>query len=276
LLAEVRHGWQQMHAVKAELDALFPPPGPDPTATTSALRRASADVPQIPGNEAEALLGRGGMGVVYKARHLGLNRLVALKMLIAGAYAGPHERARFQREAEAVASLRHAHIVQIHDVGDSDGLSYFTMEFLEGGSLDQVLAGTPRPARQAAALVAVLADAVQAAHQGGIVHRDLKPGNVLLTAEGTPKISDFGLSRRMDGSAALTRTGTQVGTPSYMAPEQAGGKAVAAGPAVDIYALGAILYELLTGRPPFRAETPPETVQQVISHGAGGSDRARS
>ena len=225
----------------------------------------SADLPQIPGHEVQEVLGRGGMGVVYKARHVRLNRSVALKMLLTGAHASPESRERFLREAEAVAGLRHPNIVQVHDMGDQDGQPYFTMEFVEGGNLAQKLAGTPQPPRQAAALLATLAEAVQAAHQSGIVHRDLKPSNVLLTADGTPKISDFGLARRMEGEAGLTWTGTAVGTPSYMAPEQAEAKPLTWGPAVDIYALGAILYELLTGRPPFRAETAAETLRQVIS-----------
>src|SRR5262249_16416627 len=150
-------------------------------------------LPQIPGYEVTALLGRGGMGLVYKARHLRLNRFVALKMLITGAYAGKHERARFQREAEAVAGLRHANIVQVYGVGDHSGWPYFTMELLGGGSLAQKLLATPQPAGQAATLVTELAEAVQVAHQAGIVHRDLKPANILLTADGTPKIADFGL-----------------------------------------------------------------------------------
>ena len=177
-----------MCAVEAELDALFPTPAARPWTPISAFPCQRA--PTCRGFRAmksKAVLGRGGMGVVYKARHLRLNRFVALKMLIAGAYAGPHERARFQREAEAVASLRHANIVQVYDVGDHDGCPYFTMEFLEGGSLAQTLAGTPQPARQAAALLTTLADAVQVAHQAGIVHRDLKPANILLTADGTPR-----------------------------------------------------------------------------------------
>ena len=154
LLPEVRRRWRQMCAVEAELDALFPTPGPDPPGADTPLPGMRApSLPRIPGYEVEALLGRGGMGLVYKARHLRLNRFVALKMLIAGAYAGPHERARFQREAEAVAGLRHANIVQVYDVGDHEGWPYFTMEFLEGGSLAQALAGTPQPARQAAALL---------------------------------------------------------------------------------------------------------------------------
>ena len=212
----------------------------------------------------QAFLGRGGMGVVYKARHRRLNRPVALKMLIAGAYAGPPERARFQREAEAVASLHHANIVAVYDVGDHEGCPYFTMELLEGGSLAQALAGTPQPARQAAALLITLAEAVQVAHQAGIVHRDLKPANILLTAEGTPKVADFGLARHFEGEPALTLSGARIGTPSYMAPEQVIGKAGTIGPAADIYALGALLYEMLTGRPPFRGETAAETERQVI------------
>ena len=264
LLPELRERWQQMCRVRAELDALFPPPAETGTGPL-ALPQEGAALPRIPGYEVEAVLGRGGMGVVFRARHLRLNRTVALKMTLADAYAGPHERERFQREAEAVAGLRHPNVVQIHDVGDSDGRPYFTMELVEGGSLAEKLAGTPQPAHQAAALLATLAGAVQAAHESGIVHRDLKPANVLLTADGTPKISDFGLARRLDGEAGLTRSGAALGTASYMAPEQAQGRTDALGPATDVYALGAILYELLTGRPPFQAETAAETVLQVIS-----------
>ena len=150
-----------------------------------------------------------------------LDRIVALKMLLGGAYAGPRERARFQREAEAVAGLRHPNIVQVYDVGDCDGRPYFTMEYVEGGSLAHQLAGAPQPARQAAQLVATLAAAVHAAHARGIVHRDLKPANVLLAEDGTPMVADFGLARRQDDAAGLTHTGEAVGTPSYMAPEQA-------------------------------------------------------
>jgi serine/threonine-protein kinase len=264
LLPGVRQRWQQMCMVEAELDALFPTPGPDPTADPPGSLHPGADLPCIPGYEVKGVLGRGGMGVVYKARHLRLNRTVALKMLLAGAYAGPPERARFHREAEAVAGLRHANIVQVYDVGEHEDRPYFTMEFVEGGSLAEKLAGMPQPARQAGALAATLAEAVQVAHQGGIVHRDLKPANILLTADGTPKIADFGLARQFDGGPALTRSGARVGTPSYMAPEQAVGKAGAIGPAADIYALGALLYEMLTGRSPFRGETAAETELQVI------------
>ncbi len=169
------------------------------------------------------------------------------------------------REAEAVAGLRHANIVQVFDVGDLDGRPYFTMEFVEGGSVAQKMAGTPLPANQAAALTATIGEAVHVAHQSGIVHRDLKPGNILLTADGTPKITDFGLARRLEDGGGLTMTGAPVGTPSYMAPEQAQGKNDAIGPGTDVYALGAILYECLTGRPPFRADSATATLQQVVA-----------
>jgi eukaryotic-like serine/threonine-protein kinase len=263
LLPEVRERWRRIRRVEAEVDALFPNPS-EPGAGGPVSACDATALPRVPGYEVEAMLGRGGMGVVFRARHLRLNRTVALKMALAGAYTGPHERERFRREAEAMAGLRHPNVVQVYDVGDSDGRPYFTMEFVEGPSLAQKLTVTPQPARRAAQLLVTLAEAVQAAHQSGIVHRDLKPGNILLTADGTPKISDFGLARRLDQEGGITRTGAALGTPSYMAPEQARGRAVAVGPATDVYALGAILYELLTGRPPFQAEAAAETVLQVI------------
>src|SRR5262249_25955193 len=205
-----------------KLDALFPiwPQGSLPSTTPP----VEPPLPQIPGYEVEAVLGRGGMGVVYRARHLRLDRLVALKTAVAGSSSGPNERERFRREAEAVAALRHPNVVQVYDVGDAEGRPYFTMELMEGGSLALKLSGIPQPASQAAQLVATLAGAVQAAHQSGVVHRDLKPGNVLLTADGTPRISDFGLARRLDTDGGLSWTGTPLGTPSYMAPEQALGQ----------------------------------------------------
>jgi tetratricopeptide (TPR) repeat protein/tRNA A-37 threonylcarbamoyl transferase component Bud32 len=261
LLTRVRDRLRRFRALESQVDALFPTSGGAHTPP----EQPDARPPQIPGYEFQAMLGRGGMGIVYKARHLRLNRTVALKMMLAGAYAGANDRARFQREAEAVASLGNANIVQVYDVGEHDGCPYFTMELLEGGSLAQSLAGTPQPSPRAAELLITLAEAVHVAHQAGIVHRDLKPANILLTADGRPKVADFGLARHFDGETALTTSGARIGTPSYMAPEQVLGKGDAIGPAADVYALGALLYEMLTGRPPFRAETATETERQVIA-----------
>lgn len=263
MLPQVRERWQQMCRARADLDSLFRPIT-EWSESRSSKQPNSAELPEVPGYIVEAVLGVGGMGVVFKARHLRLNRTVALKMGLTGAYASLHERERFQREAEAVACLAHANIVHIYDVGEAAGRPYFTMEYVEGGSLAEKIAGTPQPPLRAAELVAALASAVHSAHDAGIVHRDLKPANILITLDGTPKISDFGLARRIGGGASLTRTGAVIGTPSYMAPEQARGAATT-GSAVDVYALGAILYDLLTGRPPFLAETTAQTVYQVLS-----------
>jgi serine/threonine-protein kinase len=208
-------------------------------------------------------LGRGGMGVVYKARQEGLGRVVALKLMRWGADSSAEERERFRSEAQAVARLQHPNVVQVYEVGEQDGRPFFSQEFLEGGSLARQLAGTPRTAGEAAALVETLARALDAAHRARIVHRDLKPDNVLLTADGTPKIADFGLAKLLDSGAARTGSGEVLGTPSYMAPEQARGGSGEVGPATDVYALGAILYELLTGRPPFKAATAFDTILQV-------------
>jgi serine/threonine-protein kinase len=236
-------------------DATPPPPG---TAGDAVSGR-----PAIIGYEVLGELGRGGMGVVYKARQTNLNRIVALKMILAGEHAGAETLGRFRREAEAVARLQHPNVVQIHEIGEQAGLPFFSLEFVPGGSLTARLAGTPQPARWSAGLVETLARAVHYAHGQGVVHRDLKPANVLLAADGGPKITDFGLAKRLDGGDR-TRTGTILGTPSYMAPEQADGKVREVGPAADVYALGAILYECLTGRPPFLGETPLDVVAQVL------------
>jgi serine/threonine-protein kinase len=263
LLPQVRAGWQRLCTLRAEVGALFPRP---PLATgTTPHPLPTRDVPRIRGYDVQEVLGRGGMGVVYKAWDSRLHRPVAVKMLLAGAYAEPRELERFLREAETVAGLSHGNIVQVYEAGDADGRPFFTMEFVEGGSLAQKLKGVPHPPRQAAVLVATVAEAVHAAHLRGVVHRDLKPGNILLTADGTPKVSDFGLARRLESGGDLTLTGIPVGTPSYMAPEQSQGQRDAIGPATDVFALGAILYEMLAGRPPFRAETAEATLQQALN-----------
>jgi serine/threonine-protein kinase len=235
------------------------------------LPPASPLLPDVPGYEIQSVLGRGGMGVVYRARHVRLKRQVALKMILAGACAGPVHLARFRAEAEAAARLQHPNIVQIHEIGEHDGRPYMALELCDG-SLAQLVGGKPLPLRQAAELVQTLARAMHHAHERGVVHRDLKPGNVLLTDDGVPKVTDFGLAKLLDverqatnPSEPTTRTGAILGTPSYMAPEQAQGQSRAVGPAADVYALGAILYELLTGRPPFLAETFLEALNLVVA-----------
>jgi serine/threonine-protein kinase len=211
-------------------------------------------------------IAQGGMGIVYKARQLPpLERLVALKVIAAGPATGPEARARFRVEAQAVARLKHPHIVQIYDYGEQDGQPYFSMELMEGGSLKQRLAGRQQPERAAAELVRTLALGVEAAHQVQIIHRDLKPGNVMLDKEGVAKIGDFGLAKLLDDDQGHSLPDAIMGTPSYMAPEQARGDARAVGPLADVYALGAILYEMLTGRPPFSAGHRLATLDQVRS-----------
>ncbi|MBI2807217.1 MAG: serine/threonine protein kinase [Planctomycetes bacterium] len=210
-------------------------------------------------------IARGGMGVVYRARQTALDRIVALKMILAGRLANADEVQRFRTEAEAAARLQHPNLVTVHEVDEIDGQHFFTMEFIEGMSLDQRLIQGPLAGKPAARYVRILARAVHYAHKQGILHRDLKPSNVLIDADDEPHITDFGLAKRLgEGGSGKTRTGAVLGTPSYMSPEQAQGKTAEIGPAADIYSLGAILYELVTGRPPFRAETPLDTVMQVI------------
>jgi WD40 repeat protein/serine/threonine protein kinase len=290
------------------LDPLPPLPGTHKPPAT--LEFPSAGLPAetgeptftLPGYEILGILGRGGMGIVYKARQITLNRFVALKMSRTGEMADEQERERFRAEAWAVAQLRHPNIVQIYEVGEHQGRPFFSFEYVEGGSLADALNGTPQPARVAAQIVETLARAMHVAHQQGIVHRDLKPANILLagfrmTASGAgndsakaptesevhapyssrgsaryllptiPKITDFGVAKRLDTSSMHTATGAVVGTPNYMAPEQAWGRdrSRPIGPTADVYSLGAILYEMLTGRPPFLGETPLDTLQQVVS-----------
>jgi hypothetical protein len=217
----------------------------------------------VPGYEILAEIGRGGMGVVYKARHIRLDRLVALKMILAGAHASDDQIARFHIEARAVARIQHPGIVQIHEDGDLDGLPYFSLEFVPGGSLSQFINGRPQAPRVAATMVMALCRAMAEAHARGIIHRDLKPANVLLTPDHQPKITDFGLAKQMEGDSQQTRSGAIMGTPSYMAPEQAWGRTRAIGPLSDQYALGAILYEMIVGRPPLQGATPLETLDLV-------------
>ncbi len=228
-----------------------------------AARSAQRPKPIVIGYEILDELGRGGMGVVYLARQVRLNRLCALKMILAGDHASKDAAHRFQTEAETIARLRHANIAQIYHIGDCDGRVFFEMEFIEGGSLEANLDGTPWPAHKAAALTEALASGVGQAHELGIIHRDLKPGNILLETTGTPKIADFGLAKTLNVQSGLTQTDSILGSPSYMAPEQAGGHAREVGPTADVYSLGAILYELLTGRPPFKSATVLDTLEQV-------------
>jgi WD40 repeat protein len=210
------------------------------------------------------------MGVVYEARQLSLGRVVALKMILSGAHAGAAELDRFRREAQAIAKLHHPNIIQIHEVSAHEGRPYFSLEFCAGGSLEKKLRGTPLKPDEAATLVETLARAVHAAHQKGVIHRDLKPANVLLAEDGSPRITDFGLAKAFEPGSdhapgGITATNAIMGTPSYMAPEQAAGLTRELGPSCDVYALGAIFYECLTGRPPFRAATPMDTLLQVMN-----------
>jgi tetratricopeptide (TPR) repeat protein len=257
---------------------------PDPSEVPTPDRR-----PSVPGYEILGELGEGGMARVYRARNLRLGRVVALKMLLAGVHAPARTLARFRAEAEMVARLQHPNIVQIYEVGEVDGCPYLALELIEGGSLDRQVAEGPLPVGLAAELVETLARAIHHAHQRGIIHRDLKPANVLLQIadcrlqidkpgsepsdksaildlqSAIPKVADFGLAKNLDEAVGQTKAGTTMGTPSYMAPEQARGKSTEVGPAADIYSLGAILYELLTSRPPFQGDTVLETLEQVRS-----------
>ena len=280
-----------MPAVADQTVNVLAPDTVDPAGCFAATREQTepsrfSQSPAPAGYEILGELGRGGMGVVYKARQTRLNRLVALKMILAGSHASPAALARFRAEAEAVAALQHPNVVQVYDFGEHDGLPYFAMEFVPGGTLATRVHERPLPPREAAALLAGVADGVQAAHAVGIVHRDLKPENVLLqrtedrgqkTASGrdpsvlcslssvlSPKVTDFGLAKKVDTDDGLTATGAILGTPGYMAPEQAAGAGKSADVRTDVYGLGAILYRVLTGRPPFQAATMTEILMQIM------------
>jgi tRNA A-37 threonylcarbamoyl transferase component Bud32 len=209
-------------------------------------------------------IARGGMGVVWKARQTSLHRIVALKMIRAGALASPDEVKRFHREAEAAANLQHPNIVAIHEVGEHGGQHYFSMDYVAGRDLGALVQAGPLPPQRAARYVQIIAEAIHFAHQRGTLHRDLKPQNVLIDAADQPRITDFGLAKLMEHDSVLTQSGVVMGSPSYMPPEQAAGRHGEIGPPSDVYSLGAMLYELLTGRPPFRAATALATLQQVL------------
>jgi eukaryotic-like serine/threonine-protein kinase len=238
---------------------------------TLALEGAPADraierpaIPEFGDYELLEEIARGGMGVIYRARHKLLNRVVALKMILAGRFASPEETRRFQLEAEMAASFDHPNIVPVYDIGVHEGLIYFSMKLVEGESLCHHLPRLAKDFRAAAHLMATVARAVHYAHGRGFIHRDLKPANILVDALDKPHVTDFGLARRIHADAGLTQSGAILGTPSYMAPEQAAGRGGDLTEVVDVYSLGAVLYELMTGRPPFRAETVMETLVQVL------------
>jgi WD40 repeat protein/tetratricopeptide (TPR) repeat protein len=257
LLAGV--GASRAQESQATLDHGFPEALPQ----SSVGFARTVELPAVPGFEVLAERGRGGMGVVYQARQTRLKRLVALKMVLAGELASASEVLRFRLEAEMAARVQHPNIVQVHEVGEWHGRPYLVLEWVDGGSLAQRLAGRPQPPHEAARLVETLARAVHHAHQQGVIHRDLKPANVLLAADGTPKLTDFGLAKSLSARPGLTGTGALLGTPSYMAPEQAGAGQGVVGVATDVYALGVLLYEMLVGRPPFHGPTVLATLEQV-------------
>src|SRR5881409_1954214 len=209
-------------------------------------------------------IGRGGQGVVFRARQKSLNRIVALKVIGLGQWASKAHLKRFRREAEAAASLEHPGIVPIHEVGERDGSCYFSMQFIEGGQLDEVVRREPMAIRRAVELIAKVARTVHYAHEHGILHRDIKPGNILLDQKGEPHLTDFGLARLLETESTVTRTMEVMGTPSYMAPEQALGENAAVSSATDVYGLGAVLYQLLTGQPPFAGGTTYETIKLLL------------
>jgi eukaryotic-like serine/threonine-protein kinase len=249
----------------------------DEARSTTRSKRFAAVLGELGDYELLEEVGRGGQGVVFRARQKSLNRTVALKVITLGQWASEAHLKRFRREAEAAASLDHAGIVPIYEVGERDGTCYFSMKFVEGGQLDEVVRRKPTSVRQAAALIAKVARTVHYAHEHGILHRDIKPGNILLDQKGEPHLTDFGLARLVETESTVTRTLEVLGTPSYMAPEQAGGNscqgAAVSSPlnnpglmrGIDVYGLGAVLYQLLTSHPPFAGGTTYETIQLLLN-----------
>jgi serine/threonine protein kinase len=236
---------------------------PDDDTTDGAAARPREPWPRLPGLEIITEVGRGGTGVVYKARQVDTDRIVAVKVLGIAA-ADPRRQSRARRGAQILARLEHPNVTRLYGLGFEGGIYYGILEYLEAGSLDGLLRGLPWPPDQAANLIHTLARATGFVHQQGIVHLDLKPANILMTADGVPKIADFGLARLIDDAGELSQSGEIVGTPSYMAPEQAAGRRSAIGPATDVHGLGSILYHLLTGRPPFRGQSVQQWIQQVL------------
>ena len=264
LSAELRELWAAVQVAEGVAAAISQ--AADSTAAwPAAATLSSVDLPRKFGDfELLEELGRGGMGVVYRARQLSLGRTVAIKMILRGEMASSAEVARFRSEAAAAARLEHPNIVPVYEVGDCDGQPYFVMKYIEGTTLARRLADGPMTASDTAALLLTVSQAVQFAHERGVLHRDLKPSNILIDNQGRPHVSDFGLAKQVTATSDLTRSGAVLGTPSYMAPEQAAGNRGQLGPASDVYSLGTILYQMLTGRPPFQAASPVDTVLLVL------------
>ena len=250
----------ESQVLQAETLAVTPadliPPGPSP---------ASSSLGSFGDYDLLDEIARGGMGVVYKARQKNLGRIVAVKMILAGPLAGKDFVRRFRTESAAAAILQHPNIVAIHDVGVHEGRHYFSMDYVEGQNLAQLVGQQPLPANKAARYVELIAQAIHYAHERGILHRDLKPSNVLIDAHDPPRITDFGLAKRLDGESSLTLTGQVLGSPNFMPPEQAGGKRGKVGRPSDVYALGGILYHLLTARAPFQADSLQQIITQVLN-----------
>jgi serine/threonine protein kinase len=231
----------------------------------SSIRSESVHLPELPGYELLERVGQGGMGVVYKARQTALDRFVAIKTILPHGALRDEQRRRFDREAKVMASLQHPNVVQIHEIGEGDDFPYLVMEYLQGGRLSDRIEGRPMETHEASELIAVLARCVSHAHARGVIHRDLKPSNVLFTLDGTPKICDFGLAKCFESADDCTSSGQLLGTPSYMAPEQVRQTDEPVGPSADVYALGVVLYECLSGYPPFLAHSPLEVLQLVMA-----------